>query len=929
MYNSYKTIQHILNEVPSLRSYLRNEGTYYAHRDRNGINAPETLVEHIELVEKHFLQLVQDHHLDEVIDTLISDYLKEVGIDNSLIGEDIKRQFVCVVRFHDHGKVNENFQADSTKMDNANFYGKELKDSYISTNHSSLGAFIYLAKELDDVSRRFTKREKDVLTATAYILSYSIFKHHSSNLDDQVKGTLDMSYLFASNNREEVLSFLSKYLDNFGFDIDKNIVMCVGHSKITTAVFQNYCVSDAMYSLLKLNFSLLTASDYLATNEYCNSDKNTTNKKSLDNGIFSVNRINEIYANVTVNEKLVSNLEKVNYNSYTYRDLKDYVLSNPKTLSGDNLNVLRKEMGIEVINNIRANIDKNLFYIEAPTGGGKTNLSALATIELLKANEGKINKVFYVFPFTTLITQTKASLKETLGLIDDEIIELHSKASFAEKSDHDGTYGKDKLNYITNLFVHYPMCLLSHIGFFDIIKSDRKEKNYLFHRLANSVVVIDELQSYNPSQWDKVIYFINHYAKAFNIKFILMSATLPKLDKLDFLKEKVEDFVYLVPNAKEKYFRNPNFCERIAFDFEYFEHRVSLNELADRLVVESKQYATLDYGKAKPQGSVYTIIEFIYKQSAADFYDLLKDNDFFDEVFVLSGTILEHRRQYIINFLKDKDNRNKRILLITTQVVEAGVDIDMDLGFKDRSLIDSDEQLAGRINRNVNKKNCKLFLFNYNKESAVYGSDLRYKLTKEKIPTDLYKKILETKDFDQLYDLVINNRNQWSDTPMVENVRDYMAHLKGLRFESVANDFKLIDSNNISCFIPLEIPVRIGSKVFFTQKELEFLGLYDIVVTRENKICGVKVFDLYIDILCNRKDFISQKIREKQLQSVMSKYVFSVFASKNIETQIGVFTNPDKSNFGYQYIERWREFYTEEGGMDTNRLNGIEETQFL
>ncbi|MTG98937.1 hypothetical protein NWE55_01665 [Myroides albus] len=61
----------------------------------------------------------------------------------------------------------------------------------------------------------------------------------------------------------------------------------------------------------------------------------------------------------------------------------------------------------------------------------------------------------------------------------------------------------------------------------------------------------------------------------------------------------------------------------------------------------------------------------------------------------------------------------------------------------------------------------------------------------------------------------------------------------------------------------------------------------------------------------------------------MSKYVFSVFASKNIETQIDIFTNPDKSKFGYKYIERWREFYTEEGGMDTNRLNGIEETQFL
>lgn len=72
-----------------------------------------------------------------------------------------------------------------------------------------------------------------------------------------------------------------------------------------------------------------------------------------------------------------------------------------------------------------------------------------------------------------------------------------------------------------------------------------------------------------------------------------------------------------------------------------------------------------------------------------------KMEPFFDEVFLLSGTILEPRRREIINELKNPLSRKKNILLITTQVVEAGVDIDMDLGFKNISLIDSDEQLAG------------------------------------------------------------------------------------------------------------------------------------------------------------------------------------------------------------------------------------------
>ncbi|MBK7873828.1 MAG: DEAD/DEAH box helicase [Saprospiraceae bacterium] len=171
--------------------------------------------------------------------------------------------------------------------------------------------------------------------------------------------------------------------------------------------------------------------------------------------------------------------------------------------------------------------------MEAPTGGGKTNLSMLATVELLKANP-KLNKVFYVFPFTTLITQTHKAIIETLGLSSDEVVQLHSKAGYNTKEEEtkDGQYGHDKLNFIDNLFINYPFACFHTSNSSDILKTNEKETNYILHRLANSVVVIDELQSYNPSHWDKVIYFIRNYAHYFNIKFILMSATLPKLGNL-------------------------------------------------------------------------------------------------------------------------------------------------------------------------------------------------------------------------------------------------------------------------------------------------------------------------------------------------------------------------------------------------------------
>jgi CRISPR-associated endonuclease/helicase Cas3 len=118
-----------------------------------------------------------------------------------------------------------------------------------------------------------------------------------------------------------------------------------------------------------------------------------------------------------------------------------------------------------------------------------------------------------------LITQTFKFLQNSLNLDNTEIAEIHSKATFNRKVD-DAEYGSDRKNYIDNLFINYPISLVSHIKFFDTLTSNEKEANYLLHRIANSVVIIDEIQSYNPSEWDKINYLIQKYSVTFNITFI-------------------------------------------------------------------------------------------------------------------------------------------------------------------------------------------------------------------------------------------------------------------------------------------------------------------------------------------------------------------------------------------------------------------------
>lgn len=941
MSNSYNTVASILKATQPINEFLVDAEKYYAHvspKYSAKPKEPETLQQHIELVQKKFELLSINHGLDIVMDNLIHDFLQNYKFENEQkLGNFLKKLFVNTIVFHDFGKINENFQASPEKMNNPYFRGKGNSKSIISTHHSSLGAYLFIVKHISDADIEVNAKHRPLAMLAVLMFSYSIFKHHGKYLNDEFKDKICFSV--------EEVACMKTYIDKYQYVIAVPIAeMMPIHLKKAFEHLDsaNLFNSFSLYSLVRLSFSLLTASDYLASSQYM------TGHEVKDFGILTNERINQLYEFVSQSDFLKNEqVEKKNYNKSTYEKLSTgFEFKNPKTQSNSNLNLLRREMALELIQNIRKNWNKNLFYIEAPTGGGKTNLSMLATVELLKANKEQINKVFYVFPFTTLITQTYSAIKETLGLSDNEVVQLHSKAGYKQKSEEekDGLYSDEKANYIDNLFVNFPFCLLSHVKFFDLLKTNEKEGNYMLHRLANSIVVIDEMQSYDPAHWDKIIYFISHYAKLYNIKFILMSATLPKLGNLKVLeKQYVSDFVYLLPNAKKDYFLNPNFSERVKFDFDLFERTdLELDEIVQTLFEKSKEYSLLDFGKAKPKDSVYCIIEFILKKSATEFYQKIKrinDNEgFFDEILVLSGTILEHRRKEIINFLKNETNRQKKILLITTQVVEAGVDIDMDLGFKDRSMVDSEEQLAGRINRNVNKKDCTLYLFNYNKERIIYGQDKRYQETK-KLKANEYQRILEQKDFDFLYNIVFSNIDYWNQSDKISTqnhsnqLKYYKSKVERLQFKSIHWDFKLIDQENISCFIPLEVPLTVDGvndnfESIFSKNELDFLAQYDVIPTKNSTIKGSEVFDLYINIIQNKKEFIQQKVAEKTLQGIMSKFIFSLFASKKMELQMVHFFDKDKSEFGYQYISHWKDFYDVEFGMDSQRFES-NETQFL
>lgn len=901
-----KTFEDLLAKSVNLSIELVNNQLYFAHiqLDKNA----ETLPEHTTLVAEYAKKIVKEHGLEICIDKLVEGCGISLNINNKdVFYNRLKQLFVDTIVFHDFGKSNENFQVD--RMNNS-YFSKNKKTLLVPAyGHSFLGSYLFLVSHLDEIIKdEIDNNEKSYLVLFACFFSYIIDKHHSSSLECATSERFFSSF---SDKYDE----LNKYIRLFGFRIDKQIVNVVLDDlcSINDIVINNgiELIHFPLYALIKLCYSLLTTSDYLATHEYMN------DSQTDDLGVIN---------DVLRKKELISNLRNFEHNVQTFSSIENYQFIHPTEKSTKNLNILRKEMAIELIQTIRKNSEQRLFYIEAPTGGGKTNMSMIALGELLQLNQ-EINKVFYVFPFTTLITQTYYSLKKTFGLTNSELVELHSKAPLNNKSDDD-EYGDKRKNFIDNLFALYPITVLSHVKFFDILKTNKKESNYLLHRIANSVVIIDELQSYNPAIWDMMLYFINEYAEYFNIRFILMSATLPKIGLLDIKQINRPDFVELLPDAK-RYLSNPNFANRVSFKFDLFRKEIDLPSLADFLIEKSFMY------KSKNNGSVFTIIEFIFKKSASDMYQILDNKEHpFDEVFVLSGTILESRRKEIINYIKNPLHRSKSLLLITTQVVEAGVDIDMDLGFKNISLIDSDEQLAGRVNRNAGKENSEVYLFRLNDASVLYKGDDRYKVTREFISESDYQDILNTKNFSKLYNLVFNVIDERNNMEFIQNF--YSEFLRdgiySLDYLSVDNQFKIISQNNQSVFVPMNIPLKIASaqndffeEEIFTKEELSFLEKFEILPV-DGALLGEDVWYVYESLIMAKKKIfdLQDKVDFKILQGIMSKFSFSLISNaKDIRSILDGF---GEEKYGYIYFSYWNEERTD--GIPYSYLSGLNANAF-
>ena len=887
------------------------ESVLLAHTVKKGtVGKPETLVEHSELVEHFVGKLCENNGLSVAIARSVEALRVNGGTLGSTAQQMINSWFRQAIYLHDLGKINPVFQ--KKKMHNTNL--EKLTVPGDST-HALLSALLYLDIHLPELEQvEFTVDRKcntsihQFMMQVLYVFAYVISRHHTYLADiEEMDGERTRFERQLQMLQESIRRYPAyvHYYKNKEILINRVSVLSVKNGKDIAGKFfksKNKRFTDThmpfpFYVLTKLLYSTLVACDFYATNKF-------------DTGaelIFQYfGKEHELLPLIDAFQNT-----KIHCGVQAYRD-------NPESYEIEPINKLRSALFVETEKQLLLNLQQSLYYLEAPTGSGKTIMSINLGLQLLNSGLG-LNKLIYVFPFNALIEQTKRTLDEifppdvqrqyrvaVVNSVTPIVTEKELKAG-GDQANGTGDPEPDidfKTELLHRQMLQYPVTLTSHVNFFNYLFGVGRESNLAFTHLCNSVVILDEIQSYRNEIWKEIIHFLRAFAELLNMKIIIMSATLPTLDLL--VDGEGTETCSLVTN-REVYFQDPLFRERVNLHFELLEEKV-MDE--DTLLVEVLRVVKERQAQGK---TMRLFIEFITKVSARSFYQRLRAEKMNIPLFELTGDDSNLLRKKVLKQLGKNGAGNfilPEVIVVATQVIEAGVDIDMDIGFKDISILDSEEQFLGRINRSCLRTDCHAYFFNMIDASNIYRKDLR---TEDSLRSEAYQQMLQEKDFSGFYRLVMGRINEERQKANSKNWLHFTSHVQQLQFFEVEKQMRLITEKQFTLFI--------DHRVTFTNEA-------GVVEEWEGKQVWEEFENLMLDKELN---YAERMVRLSQTKEKMAYFTYSYGVQHNSKIDApGIYTEKIGSLFYVPEGERFMEL-DENGSKKFNRqaYKAEEDSPFL
>lgn len=318
-----------------------------------------------------------------------------------------------------------------------------------------------------------------------------------------------------------------------------------------------------------------------------------------------------------------------------------------------------------------------IYCLPIPTGGGKT-LSSLAYVLEYCKHHPETERIIYVSPYISITEQNAQVFRDAIGN-DGWILEHHSAVIRSEGTEDEDYRKRQASRYDINW--EEPFICTTFVQFMNVLFSDKSESIRRMHRLANAVVIIDEVQSMPLKCVNTFNYMINFLNAVCNTNVILCTATQPTLEEAEcpicYSEPK-----YMIQNRSgwfEKF-------ERVKICASGIERTHTFESLAHEIAERTAEYPSI-------------LVVLNTKSAVRKLYDMLKARNINVE-YLTTNLCAEHRSDKIKAIQKTLAKKQETIVVVSTNLIEAGVDISFACVYRSMAGLDSLAQTAGRCNRN-------------------------------------------------------------------------------------------------------------------------------------------------------------------------------------------------------------------------------------
>lgn len=615
----------------------------------------------------------------EVIEQGLIDHLLNVAVRSSEKGKKYNLSYTSFLigLLHDSGK-----QSLFKSYLEGNYKGR--------VNHSSAGAKwisqveINIPPKLNDMFRMY----KQII---AYVISahhgvYDLFDGYDSNLFNRINYDVNDLYDFEG----EVKPFIEIELNNFLKDNEfLDIVQLVKESfreflyfykEMTTLIYKDgHHKGKIKVTYYRINLftrfllALLKEADISDTIAWDNTAIAASNSFNRD----ELNRFwDESHQNI--------NLKYQN-------EFKSNTL----------INITRTNLSVNLLNKSE-NVEPGIYKLELPTGAGKT-ISVMRFATRIASKLEK-DRLFYITSYLSVLEQNAAEIKDLLKT-KNNILEHHSQVVHEKNESENDEVENAKINYLIENW-DSPIVITTLVQFFNTLMKNGSSNLRRFSNLANSIIIIDEVQSIPLKSIYHFNEHLNFLANHLNCIVILCTATQPSLGIKSML-------------APIYYSENSNLLELNENESKVFKRTINI-DLTDRGKKRINTGELASHVRSTIDSEIDSILIVVNtKKSAKVIYESLLSESTVnvDEIYYLTTNLCAAHRKDALKNIKNDLNTGKKIIVVSTQLIEAGINVDFAAVYRSLAGVDSIIQAEGRCNREGKRNTGYLYVFNYTDEN--------------------------------------------------------------------------------------------------------------------------------------------------------------------------------------------------------------------